>query len=169
MLSIYYGEYCLKNLFVHFTFLVIIQISEIALIWLEKKNISKKLPTTTVEYYPKLISDLTQTCEIVFTESYYVWSFSTTHFADICIKRLRKTLKFKSIKMLMLESDWNKYEQNSIFVDNLCHNTKKLCYLLWRKFWLLLPKKCFWKGEWVVICVPAKFKIISYFPDFSRS
>ena len=46
---------------------------------------------------------------------------------------------------------------------------RRVWYLLWRVFWLLLPEFNFWKGDWALVMPPPKIEILLIFTYFVRS
>ena len=59
----------------------------------QNRALSKKAPPTKVEGIQIYLFNLNQTCKIACTKNCYIWNFSRTPLADICIKSFRETLK----------------------------------------------------------------------------
>ena len=91
---------------------------EKALIWLKNLSSIRNQPVSKAEDFLKSNFDLNQICQIVLTQSHWIWGFKKTELLYIFIKGRRKALKLW--KMSKIEV-WRRLGQ--VMNKNLCTQT----------------------------------------------
>ena len=86
-------HHCLNNLFFSLRLSKCFRFLKQPCFLSKMKVLSKKTPPTKVEGFQMSSFDLSQICQIAFTENFYIWNFSVTLSVYICVENFRETLK----------------------------------------------------------------------------